>query len=264
MEGGSSSPTRQGPNADFAGAALTQGVRTGGGGGSGGQDVVNQNDLFAAQRFGARIGKGVGHVCRAGGSGEDGLSIGWFDAADEVRVDGNTSGVAEVLAEPGGLVEFAFALLGGMQRNGRDEIPFFGAEGRGGFANEEVGEERLEPEGSVVFIAVNDIEDELVGADGGASAGEGPGHVFAVLALKLGRGDVAVVGQAALLAEGRRDKPNAAPTIGANVALGSRGALFAADLANRWIDEIEGGVKHRVGKMANGSSEIAQPTGGGG
>lgn len=170
------------------------------------------------------------------------LGLRGLDSLQQLGIQGNTSGAAEAGTEALGLVEFPFALFGGVERDGDDHVPGFAAEFGGGFPDEEIGEEGLEPEGALVFVAVDDVQYRFPRQNGGAGVDEVEFHFTAVFAFE-GGGDVALIGQAATLAEGRFDEANFLPAIGADEAIGGGGAGEFADLAVLGIKEAQGGFE---------------------
>lgn len=103
---------------------------------------------------------------------QPGLGLSGFDPLEEMVVHGNAGGAGEAGGEAFGLVESTFAAFGGVKGNRNEEIALLASEdGRSG-ADEEVGEERLEPELAVVFVAMDDFEHQFVRGDGGTGGAE--------------------------------------------------------------------------------------------
>ena len=71
-----------------------------------------------------------------------------------------------------GLVELPLALLHRVQRDGHDAGQLFLAQRGQRWADEQVRQERLEPKLTVVFVAVDDIAEEVVRRDRGAGPAE--------------------------------------------------------------------------------------------
>src|SRR5580698_7265316 len=92
-----------------------------------------------------------------------------------------------------GLVELAFALFGGVKRDGNEHVPLVFGEFRGSFADKQIRQERFEPKGATVFIAMDNFEDEFASGHRRAGADEIKFHIAAVRALEI-IGDLSDIG----------------------------------------------------------------------
>src|SRR5262245_48863279 len=91
------------------------------------------------------------------------------------------------------LIELTFALLQTMKRDGHNHIPALLAQRRRGPVNKQSGQERLEPQRTLIFVAVNDFPDHAAGRDRGARMAKVQLQFPAVTALKR-RGEIDLKG----------------------------------------------------------------------
>jgi hypothetical protein len=169
---------------DFGGTSAEQNAGAGAGGGTGGEDVVDEED-FAAGEGGGAGGvdlKGSAKVAAALGGVEAVQGAGILDAKEEVGAQGKVPGGGGALegAEDGGreelcLVEATLPLAGGEERDGDDEevVRRHGLELQDGCG--EAGGEQVR--GDTVLAAELEQVEELahlaVVVAGGDGAGEG-------------------------------------------------------------------------------------------
>src|SRR5581483_6020784 len=212
------------------------------GGGAGGEDVVDEHNAFAVEFPAGTQHKSAADILRTRFAAQQGLSLRGLGAFEQRLVDRDARGAAEARGETLGLVELAFAILGRVQRDGNDHIARLLLEDRFCRADEEIGEERLEPQGALVFVAVDDFEHEFVGSDGGAGGAEMELQFATVAAFEFRR-DVTFIGQTATFAKGRLDEPDLLPAGHSDESLGGGSALLSAYLADFRINEPEPGIK---------------------
>src|SRR5256886_15716252 len=105
-----------------------------------------------------------------------------------------------------------------------------------------IGQKRLEPEGALIFVAMNNLERQLAGDHRRPRGLEMKFHFPAVAALKTRR-NFAFIGQAATLTKRRFDKAHALPATRPDVAFGRRGRFGITELTNPRIEKNQTGIK---------------------
>src|SRR5579871_227626 len=109
-----------------------------------------------------------------------------------------------------GLIEFALPLFGRMQRHRENPIPRLLAQGRQRLANQQISEKGFEPEGTLVFVAMNDFQNHTAGADGRTRERKVKFQLTAIAAFKRFR-NLTLKWQAATPAERRPDESDLLP-----------------------------------------------------
>ena len=89
------------------------------------KNVVHQNHALAGQVCAGVDSKGAAHISYALLARQQCLGGCGFDAPEQIFLPWNLGGGAQVCRKARGLIEFALALFQRVQRNRRDEIPFF-------------------------------------------------------------------------------------------------------------------------------------------
>ena len=142
------------------------------------------------------------------------------------------------------MIEGALTHFPPMERNRDDEIPVGGTETWLCCGDQEVGKERFEPGGVIVFIAVDRLLHDAGKLGGGTGYAE-VNFLFATVEAFERDGDIARERKSTAFAERWFDPFNSsfAGAAGlADVALGVGGALFTTDLAELWIEESKEGI----------------------
>jgi len=92
-------------------------------------------------------------------------------------------------------------------------------------ANQQIGQKRLKTEGAIVFVAVNDLQNQRVGHDGGTGKTEMKLDLLAIAAHERLR-NAPVIRQPAPLTKRRGDKTHLRPAVAAHITLLNPGAFL--------------------------------------
>src|SRR5262245_31816551 len=110
----------------------------------------------------------MAHIVGALAAGKQGLGFGRYDTFQGARVQRDLGRLAQPGGGPFGLIEFAFSCLQWMERDRNDDVPSFGLQSWRGLADKQIGKKRLEPEGALIFVSVNDVQREAASRHGRA------------------------------------------------------------------------------------------------
>jgi hypothetical protein len=114
----------EGGDADFEAFDLGEGGAAAGEGGTGGEDVVDEEDMAPFKLFGMADGEGILDVEEAVVGGLEALLMGVTVAADGTAVDGSREGLCDAAAEELALVVAALESAAPVERHGDEEVDF--------------------------------------------------------------------------------------------------------------------------------------------